>query len=75
MTVTEVGLMGVKPGLNVMDESTPEGKVLPAAWNAVSSAPGGPHQVYYGLEIEDPSKVWAFFDWDSLEDHAKFAKS
>jgi hypothetical protein len=75
MTVTEIGLMGVKPGLNIMDESTPEGQILAGAWKAVAAAPGGPSQVFYGLEIEDPSKIWAFFDWDSVEEHEKFAKS
>jgi hypothetical protein len=75
MIVTEIGLMGVKPGLNIMDETTPEGQVLVGAWKTVAAAPGGPRQVYFGLEIENPLKLWAFFDWDSLEDHEKFAKS
>lgn len=75
MAVTEVGRMGVKPGLNIMDETTQEGQVLTGAWKAVTSAPGGPHRVYWGLEVEDPSKLWAFFDWDSIEDHENFAKS
>ncbi|KAH6692865.1 hypothetical protein BKA61DRAFT_280172 [Leptodontidium sp. MPI-SDFR-AT-0119] len=75
MTVTEVGLMGVKPGLNIMDETTQEGQVLFGAWNSVIAAPTGPHQVYFGLEIENPLRIWAFFDWDSLEHHATFAKT
>jgi hypothetical protein len=75
MSITEIGCMGVKPNLNIMDETTPEGQILPGAWNTVTTAPGGPHRVYWGLEIEDPSKLWAFFDWDSVEDHEKFAKS
>ncbi|KAJ8060115.1 hypothetical protein OCU04_010469 [Sclerotinia nivalis] len=75
MVVTEVGLMGVKAGLNVMDQSTPEGKILWGAWRAVVAAPGGPSKVYFGLEIEDPSKIWGFFDWKSIEEHQSFAKS
>ncbi|KFY81249.1 hypothetical protein V500_11590 [Pseudogymnoascus sp. VKM F-4518 (FW-2643)] len=75
MAVTEIGRMGVKPGLNIMDETTQEGQVLTEAWKAVTSAPGGPHRVYWGLEVEDPSKLWAFLDWDSVEDHENFAKS
>ncbi len=75
MTITEVGLMGVKPGLNVMDETTPEGKILWGAWRAVAVASGGPSKVYFGLEIEDPSKIWGFFDWASIEEHQAFAKS
>lgn len=75
MSVTEVGCMGTKPGTDVMEETTREGQVLVEAWKAVTTAPGGPLQVYWGVEIENPLKLWAFFDWDSLEDHEKFAKT
>ncbi len=75
MPVTEIACVGVKPGFDIMDESTGEGKVLIAAWNTVAAAPGGPHRVYWGLQVEDPSKLWAFFDWDSVEDHEKFIQS
>ncbi|KAF4466088.1 hypothetical protein FALBO_7046 [Fusarium albosuccineum] len=74
MTVTEVGCMGVKPGLNIMDPSTEEGQILAGAWKTVTSKPGGPQRVYWGLEAADPSKVWAFFDFDSVEQHRKFAE-
>lgn len=73
--VTEVGCMGVQPGLNVMDETTREGQILVGAWNAVTTAPDGPHRVYWSLEAENPSKIWAFLEWDSVADHEKFAKS
>lgn len=75
MTITEVGCMGVKPNLNIMDETTPEGQILKGAWGACVNAPDGPRSVYYGLEIEDPSKIWAFFDFGSIEQHERFAKS
>jgi hypothetical protein len=75
MPVTEVGCMGVKPNLNIMDPSTHEGRVLTRTWKAVTSAPGGPHRVCWGLEIENPLRLWAFFDWNSVEEHEKFAKA
>lgn len=75
MVVAEIACMGIKPDLNIMDETTREGRILTGAWKAVLTAPGGPQQVYWGLEIEDLSKLWAFFDWDSVEEHEKFAKS
>lgn len=75
MAVTEIGFMGVKPNLDVMNEKTHEGQILSGAWGAVTTAPGGPQRVHWGLEIEDPSRIWAFFDWESLEQHEKFAKS
>ncbi|KAK7210264.1 hypothetical protein V2G26_017442 [Clonostachys chloroleuca] len=74
MTVTEVGCMGVKPGLHITDPNTPEGVVLPGVWKIVLSQSGGPQNVFWGLEKEDPSKVWAFFDWDSVLQHEDFAK-
>ncbi|KAJ3543655.1 hypothetical protein NM208_g3459 [Fusarium decemcellulare] len=74
MTVTEVGCMGVKPGLNIIDPSTEEGQILTGAWKTVTSKPGGPQRVYWGLEAADPSKVWAFFDFDSVEQHRQFAE-
>lgn len=67
--------MGVKPGLDIMDESTQEGQILTGAWKAVTTAPGGPHRVYWGLEIENPLNLWAFFDFDSIEAHEEFAKT
>ncbi len=75
MSVTEVGCMGVKSGLDIMDETTPEGQILLKAWKPVPDLPGGPRRAYWGLEIENPLKIWAFFDWDSIEHHEKFAKS
>ncbi|KAM5368868.1 hypothetical protein ACJA88_010808 [Fusarium oxysporum] len=74
MTVTEVGCMGVKPNMNIMDHTTPEGKILTNAWNTVISKPGGPQRVYWGLESVEPSMVWCFFDFDSIEQHRRFAE-
>lgn len=74
MTVTEVGCMGVKPNMNIMDHTTPEGKILTDAWKTVISKPGGPQRVYWGLESVDPSKIWCFFDFESVEQHRRFAE-
>ncbi|KAM0185761.1 hypothetical protein ACHAPI_012041 [Fusarium lateritium] len=74
MTVTEVGCMIVKPDLDVMNDSTPEGQILTGAWNTVLSKPGGPQRVYWGSELEDPSRLWAFFDFESVEQHRQFAQ-
>jgi hypothetical protein len=75
MAVTEIGCMGVKPNLNIMDPSTREGRIMTGAYETVVSKPGGPQQLYWGLEIENPLAVWAFFDWDSVEEHEVFAKA
>lgn len=73
--VVEVGLMGVKNGKTPMDPTTSDGKILADAWEAVIKAPGGPERVYWGLEVEDSSRIWGWFDWKSLEEHEEFAKS
>lgn len=73
MAVTEIACMGIKPGLNIKDDTTKEGQILHGTWQAVLSLPGGPSRVYWGLEVEDQSKIWAFFDWESVEEHEKFA--
>ncbi|KAH6663943.1 hypothetical protein F5X68DRAFT_265927 [Plectosphaerella plurivora] len=75
MTITELGCMGVKPNLDIMDPSKPEGRILPDAWDIVTTKPGGPSRVVWGLEHEEPSRVWAFFDWDSVEQHNEFVKT
>ncbi|QGI92471.1 hypothetical protein CEK26_005540 [Fusarium fujikuroi] len=74
MTVTEVGCMGVKPNMNIMDHTTPEGKILTEAWKTVISKPGGPQRVYWGLESVDSLKIWCFFDFESIEQHRRFAE-
>lgn len=73
--ITELTCMGVKPGLDIMDETTDEGKILKKAWDAVIAGPGGPQRVFWGLEIENPLNIWVFFDWHSVEEHRKFAES
>ncbi|KAF6821149.1 hypothetical protein CPLU01_12576 [Colletotrichum plurivorum] len=73
MTVTEIGVMGVKAGVDVMDPSRPEGMVIPKAYHAVTAHPEGPHRASWGLDLEDPLKVWCFFDFDTVDHHATFA--
>ncbi|KAJ5690099.1 hypothetical protein N7462_004491 [Penicillium macrosclerotiorum] len=74
MSVIEISCMGVRPSLDIMDESTREGQILRKVWDTVTTDPGGPHRVYWGLENDESSKLWTFFDWDSIEDHEHYAK-
>ncbi|KAK1980187.1 hypothetical protein LZ30DRAFT_723977 [Colletotrichum cereale] len=75
MIVTEIGCCGVKPGLDIMDESTPEGKIYVGVFRTLNASPGGPHRMYLSLDLDEPSKEYGFFDWDSLEHHENFAKT
>ncbi|KAH8902601.1 hypothetical protein BR93DRAFT_953726 [Coniochaeta sp. PMI_546] len=74
MPVTEVGCMVVKEGVDVIDETTPGGKILATAHKKITSEPTGPFRIYWGLEVEDPKHLWSFFDFTSVEEHARFAK-
>ncbi|KAL0933672.1 uncharacterized protein CTRU02_210471 [Colletotrichum truncatum] len=74
MVITEIGRMGVKPGIDIMDESKTEGTVLSKAYNTVTVIEGGPYRAFWGLEEENPLMAWAFFDFDSVEHHETFAK-
>lgn len=74
MPVTEVGCMVVKPDVDIMDENSPGGRIITKAWKAVTSEPTGPYRVYWGLEVENPAYSWGFFDFESVEEHQKFAK-
>ena len=74
MAVTEFGRMGVKPNHQVMNENTPEGKILKDTYEGIAKMPTGPYRLYWGLEIEDTSKLWGFMDWDNVEHHEKFVK-
>lgn len=75
MPITELGLMGVKPNHKIMDDSLPEGHLLTSIYKNIISLPGGPSRIYWGLEVEDPLKLWAFFDWETLGEHEEFAKA
>lgn len=74
MSIVEVGCMGVIRGLKVMDETTKEGRILRDCWNALYAAPGGPSWIFWGLENEDPNRIWTFFAWNSIEEHENFAQ-
>ncbi|KFA81090.1 hypothetical protein S40288_00982 [Stachybotrys chartarum IBT 40288] len=75
MVITEVGCMGVKPGIDIMNRSTPEGAIISDLYKMVATESGGPNRIYWGLERENPSNLWAFFDWDSVTQHRDFAKA
>ncbi|KAJ0162857.1 hypothetical protein CTA2_3922 [Colletotrichum tanaceti] len=75
MTVTELGCCGVKPGLKILDQDTPEGQIFIGVYNMIVSSPGAPHRVYLSIDLDEPSKMYGLFDWDSVEHHERFAKA
>ena len=73
-TVTEFSYFATKPGLDLFDENQPEYQALVNAADTALSQPGA-QRVYYGLEVENPSNVWLFLDWDRMEDHMNYRES
>lgn len=74
MPITEVGCHPVKHGVDVVDETTREGQIMARARKAVTSEKTGPYRVYWGLEVENPSNSWGFFDFETVEEHERFAR-
>lgn len=74
MTITEIGCHTVKPGVNIMDETTHEGKILIDTWKTATREKTGPYRIYWGMEVENPANLWCFFDFESLAHHQKFRK-
>ncbi|GKU06264.1 unnamed protein product [Fusarium langsethiae] len=71
--VTEFSYVTLKQGINVFDESA-AAKTYQNVIDTVLRQPGA-RRVYTSLEVEDPSKMWLFLDWDTLEDHENYPKS
>ncbi|CAF3478475.1 hypothetical protein FGSG_04575 [Fusarium graminearum PH-1] len=71
--VTEFSYVTLKQGINVFDDS-PEAKTYQDIIDTVLRQPGA-RKVYTSLEIENPSRLWLFMDWDKLEDHKNYPKT
>lgn len=72
--VTQFSYFGIKPGNDILDASTEAGKVFAEIVDATLSQPGA-KRVSYGLEVENPARVWLFVDWESLEHSLNYQKS
>lgn len=74
MPVTEFAYFAVKPGKRVLDDSTPEGVIMTREWETACLQPGA-HRAYWAMQIEDPTKLVGFLDWDRVEDHHDWLKT
>ncbi|KAH6975198.1 hypothetical protein BKA56DRAFT_618715 [Ilyonectria sp. MPI-CAGE-AT-0026] len=72
--VTEFSYVTLNEGADAFDESSNAGKALANALDTVMKQPGA-QRVYTGLEIEDPSRLWLFLDWESVDHHLDYRKS
>lgn len=72
--VTELACLALKPGVDVQAVDSEGYKAIHYTVTTAVSQPGA-QRVYYGLGIEDSSKLWFFLDWDSIQDHERFTQS
>lgn len=71
---TEIGIIPLQAGINVEDPSSPARSVLEELLNTISNQPGS-QEVYWGVEVENPTNARLLVDWGELDDHIKFTKS
>jgi len=64
--VTELATLFLKPGINVEDQSSPEGQIALESLSTISSQPGF-ERLYYGPILEDASLFQLFVGTYSLD--------
>ncbi|OAL20113.1 hypothetical protein AYO20_11550 [Fonsecaea nubica] len=69
--VTEVAFLPLRPGVDINDTSTSEGKVMANMVEVGKHAPGV-QKNYWGIEEENSAHVHLMLDWDSLEAHKAY---
>lgn len=72
--ITEIALLPLKAGSNVLDPNTPEGTVVQESLATVLGQPGC-QRAFWGVQEEDKSMMHWFVDWDSLDAHKTFMNS
>lgn len=71
---TELATIPLASGAAIEDPNSPAGKVWQSTLDTVSQQDGY-QRIYYGREVENPSVLQLFIDWDSFEHHKKFIAS
>jgi hypothetical protein len=71
--VTEFSYVTLNEGVNVFDDST-AAKTYQNVLETALKQPGA-RRVYTGVEVENPSTLWLFLDWETLEDHENYPKT
>ncbi|KIL94231.1 hypothetical protein FAVG1_02793 [Fusarium avenaceum] len=75
MAVSEIARIAVKPGINIINPQTPDGRILASILGGVTTLAGGPRKVFWGLEVLNPSTLWILFNWESVEQQEDFKLS
>lgn len=72
--VTQFSHFTLNEGVNAFDESTDAAKAISKVLDSTLKQPGA-RRVYTGVEIENPSTLWVFIDWETLEHHNTYRKA
>lgn len=71
---TELATIPLVSGATIEDADSPAGKIWHTTLDTVSQQEGF-QRCYWGREVENPSVLQLFVDWDSLDAHKKFIAS
>ena len=74
MGATEIAILTLKEGENPEDQASTAAKVHRHALETLLPQPGL-QRIYWGLQVEDHTKLRWFIDWDNVEDHERFVNS
>jgi hypothetical protein len=72
--VTEIAYLSLKPGQNPADANSPAGSLMQEILKTILAQEGA-QRAYWSLEVENPSMLRLFIDWDSLDHHTTFTQS
>ena len=72
--VTEIAYLPLKTGCNPSEANSPAASAWQNMLKTVLDQPGA-QRAYWGLEVENPSMLRLFVDWDSIDDHLNFRKT
>lgn len=74
MGITEVAFLPLQVDKTLNDPTTADAKCHSSCLD-ILLAQQGCQRVNWGLEVENPSHLLWFVDWDKLADHIKFTKA
>src|SRR5271156_3565525 len=72
--VTEFTHLPLKTGATPADANSPSGSIWQDTLSTILNQPGA-QRAYWGLEVEKPSTLHLFVDWESIDHHKKFMES
>src|ERR1700733_12422175 len=72
--VTEITHLPLKAGATPTEANSPAGSIWQDTLSTILNQPGA-QRAYWGLEVEKPSTLHLFVEWESIDHHKKFIES